>query len=134
MSLHIVQVNLPDKVFHRIKRRTEFTKRSVADEVVAVVTDSFSSEAITKEVEEELAQLDVFSDDELWAAAKIFVSDDHAEKMQILLEKQSREGVSQQEEQEIEQLSRYFNRVMLVRAKAAALLKERGHHVDELLR
>jgi hypothetical protein len=41
--------------------------------------------------------------------------------------------LSKQEEQEIEQLSRYFNRVMLVRAKVAALLKERGYRVDELV-
>ena len=133
MSLHTIQIELPEKVFRRIKKRTELTQRSVADEVASVVADSFvGEEKLSEDIEQELAQLDLFTDDELWAAAKISSSDAHAERMQVLLEMQGREGLSRQEEQESEQLSRYFNRVMLVRAKAASLLKERGYSVDEL--
>jgi len=134
MSLHTIRIDLPEKVFRRIKQRSKITQRSVADEVVAVVTDSFFNEGILpQEVEQELAQLDLFSDDELWAAARITASDEHSEKMQVLLEKQGREGLSKQGEQEVEQLSHFFNRVMLVRAKAAALLKERGQSIVELV-
>ncbi|NUM45632.1 MAG: hypothetical protein HUU38_13080 [Anaerolineales bacterium] len=132
MSLHTIQINLPDPVFRRIKKRSELSHRSVAEEVLAVVTDTFDDD-IPQDVTQELAQLDLFSDEELWAAAKITVSDEHAEKMQGLLEKQSREGLSQQDEQEVARLSHFFNRVMLVRAKAAALLKERGHDINSLL-
>ncbi|GAB4578135.1 MAG: hypothetical protein Fur0022_08680 [Anaerolineales bacterium] len=132
MSLHTIQINLPDPVFHRIKKRSEVSRRSVADEVVAVVTDTFEAE-IPQDITQELAQLDLFSDAELWAAAKISAPDEHAEQMQVLLEKQGREGLSQQDEQEVARLSHFFNRVMLVRAKAAALLKERGHDVDSLV-
>lgn len=132
MSLHTIQINLPDPVFRRIKKRSEMMRRSVADEVVAVVTDTFTSEGLPQDIEQELSQLDLFSDDELLAAAKISASDENNERMQVLLEKQGREGLSQQEAQEAAHLSHFFNRVMLVRAKAAALLKERGCDVDAL--
>jgi hypothetical protein len=132
MSLHPVQINLPDPVFRRIKRRSEITRRSVAEEVVAVVTETFAAE-VPQDIVQELSQLDLFSDEELWAAANIVAPEDQTERMQVLLEKQGREGLSQPDEQEVARLSHFFNRVMLVRAKAAALLQERGHDVDALV-
>ena len=52
--------------------------------------------------------------------------------MQVLLEKQQREGLTMLERARAESLSKYFNDIMLVRAKAAALLMERGHDISFL--
>jgi hypothetical protein len=53
--------------------------------------------------------------------------------MQELLDKQDEEGLTRKEMQEARQLSELANRIMLVRAKAAVLLKKRGHDIKKLL-
>jgi hypothetical protein len=53
--------------------------------------------------------------------------------MQELLEKQQRDGLTTLESQQVQQLSHLFNRVMLLRAKAAALLKKRGDDISSII-
>jgi hypothetical protein len=53
--------------------------------------------------------------------------------MQELVEKQQSVGLSDSENQQAQLLSHLFNRMMLVRAKAA-LLKKRGYDVSPLIK
>ena len=109
-------------------------QRSVADELAAAVTASLpEQETLPPDIEQELSELDLFTDEELWRAARMTAPADKTERMQVLVEKQQLEGLIDTEKQETAVLSHFFNRVMLVRAKAAVLLKERGHDVDQLL-
>ncbi|MEN8220066.1 MAG: hypothetical protein ABFS56_27700 [Pseudomonadota bacterium] len=86
-------------------------------------------ESLADDIEQALAELDWFTDNELWQAARLTVSGDDSAAMQELLEKQQRDGLTTLESQQVQQLSHFFNRVMLVRAKAAALLKKRGYDI-----
>ena len=122
MSLQQITISLPEKIYRQIQQHSQQMQRSVADEVAAVVTASLP----------EQAQLSPFMDDELWQAARNTVPADKAARMQELVEKQQLEGLTEAEKAEAELLSHFFNRVMLVRAKAAALLQERGYDVDSL--
>ena len=47
--------------------------------------------------------------------------------------KQQREGLTDEEIGALEDLRRGYEHVMVVRAEAAALLKERGHDVSKLI-
>jgi hypothetical protein len=47
--------------------------------------------------------------------------------------KRQREGLTEGEEQTAAALLRQYERALLVRAQAAALLHQRGHKVEELL-
>ena len=47
--------------------------------------------------------------------------------------KQQREGLTDEELKTLDSLRRGYERVMVVRAEAAALLKERGHDVSMLI-
>ena len=49
-----------------------------------------------------------------------------------LLEKQQRQGLTLEESEQVQVLSNHFNHIMMVRAKSAALLAERGHDVSKL--
>ncbi len=55
------------------------------------------------------------------------------ERMQELIDKQELEDLSGSEKQEVDNISDLFSRIMLVRAEAAVLLKERGYDVDQIL-
>ena len=134
MNSQQVTITLPETIYQRVKRQSRLMQRSVADELVAVVASSLpEQEMLPPDIEQELSELDLFTDEELWRAARLTAPADKTERMQTLIEKQQLEGLTDSEKQEAAVLSHFFNRVMLVRAKAAVLLKKRGHNIDQLL-
>ena len=134
MNSQQVTITLPEPIYQRVKRQSQLMQRSVADELAAAVTASLpEQETLPPDIEQELSELDLFTDEELWRAARMTAPADKTERMQVLVEKQQLEGLIDTEKQETAVLSHFFNRVMLVRAKAAVLLKERGHDISQLL-
>lgn len=89
-------------------------------------------EILAQEIGHRLSQLCFLTDQELWQAAKSQASVEDNESMQGLLEKQQREGLTATELEQVQALSAHFNQIMLVRAKAAVLLTERGHNISTL--
>lgn len=133
MNPQQVIITLPEPIYQRLKRQSQLMERSVADELMAAVTSSLpEQETLPPDIEQELAELDLFTDQELWRAARMTTPVDKEERMQELVEKQQLEGLTPAEKQEAAVLSHFFNRIMLVRAKAAVLLKERGHNIDQI--
>lgn len=134
MRLQELTISLPEKIYQQMQKQSQETKRSVADEVTAVVAASIPEQTqLPLDLEEELAQLELFTDQELWRAAQVTAPDDQTARMQDLVEKQQLEGLTAVEKAEARLLSNYFNRVMLVRAKAAVLLQSRGYDIDQLI-
>lgn len=131
MNSHPLTITLPDSVYQRVKRQSQRMQRSVADEVAAVVAAAVpEQEGLPTDIEQALSALDLFTDEELWRAARLTAPADKTERMQTLVEKQQFEGLTDLEKQEAAVLSHFFNRVMVVRAKAAVLLKERGRETS----
>lgn len=85
------------------------------------------------ELEQAIAPLFAFDDAALWEAARSRLPVDAAERLEALHFKRQREGLTDFETQETELLVRAYERAVLVRAQAAALLKQRGHDVSVLL-
>jgi len=128
--LQPVTVQLPKRLYEQVKRRAGKTNRSIEDEVVAAVENTFTKakdwDGIPADIADEMKQLAFLDDEHLWRAAKIKVSKKKSSRMQELGLKKQAEGVTDSELEEAEQLLHIANRVMLVRAEAAVLLKERG--------
>jgi len=61
------------------------------------------------------------------------MASDGVERLSELNAKRQREGLTEAEQQESALLVRQYERSMLVRAQAAALLKQRSHDVASLL-
>jgi hypothetical protein len=79
---------------------------------------------------DEQAELDALhhlSDDALWTIAREQVPDDVQTSAQQLMEKNSHGTISDLETAELEKLVQRADRVMLRKAEAAAILKERGY-------
>lgn len=134
MNSQQVTITLPETIYQRVKRQSRLMQRSVADELAAVVASSLpEQETLPPDIERDLSDLDLFTDEELWRAARLTAPANKTERMQTLVEKQQLEGLTDSEKQETAVLAHFFNRVMLVRAKAAVLLKKRGYDIDQLL-
>ena len=84
------------------------------------------------EIENELAELHFLSDDELWQAAETKLPNGASERMQTLILKQQSSFLTKEERTEAEALVYRSHRVMLVRAQAAVILKERGYDISHL--
>jgi hypothetical protein len=84
-------------------------------------------------VADELAQMAQMTDEELQQAARLTMTAAENQRIQRLLLQRQRDGLSAEQEIEAERLAQRQERVILVRAQAAALPKERSHDVSDLI-
>jgi hypothetical protein len=84
-------------------------------------------------VEHALAGMEQYSDAELWNAARFQLSRESCDRSQELNDKQRSEGLTPAERVELESLVTQYEWHMLIRSKAIALLKQRGHDISSLL-
>jgi len=128
-----VTIRLPDPIYQQLKRRADQSRRSVEDELIEVVATAVPLDELPLDLAEAISPLAALDDEALWSAARNRLSVDDAERLEDLSSKQQREGLSAAEADETAVLLRRYERAMLIRARAAALLKERGHDVSSLL-
>jgi plasmid stability protein len=134
MALQSVTIRLSDNLYHQIRQRAKRTQRSVEDEVVAVVEGALPAlDVLPSGLADEMAQMAFLTDGELWQAVRSSMTSAENQRMQALLLRGQREGLSLEDEHEIERLVQRQERVMLIRAKAASLLRLRGYDVSQLL-
>ena len=134
MAVQNVTVRLPDKLYDQIKHRAQRMQRSVEEEVAAVVAEAVpTQDDLPVGISSELEQLAFLTDEELWRAAQSRLAASENQRMQALMLKRQRDGLSQREQSEAERLVQRSNRIMLVRAQAAVLLKDRGYEVSGLI-
>ena len=134
MSIHSVTVNLPKSLYNQVRKRAQQTKRSVELELLAVVSAAVAAdETLPEELASLEADLALLDDDSLWRAARARMDSRLAAQLEDLHAKRQREGLDNSEAQTLAGLVRQYEKHMLVRAHAAALLKERGVDISELI-
>ncbi len=133
MSFQAITIQLPEQLYSDVVKRAHRMQRSVEEEVVAVVADALPTiNDLPIELTEELEELALLSDAELWQAAQTKLGEEEAAQMQTLVSKQQRDGLTTREQRKTEKLLQRYNRTMLVRAQAAILLKKRGFDISSL--
>jgi hypothetical protein len=133
MSVEPITLNLPGHLYDRLKRRAEQSHRTVEAELMEVVAWAVPvAEDLPDDLNETMTSLALLDDETLWRAARSHLPPETADQLERLHLKQQRDGLSGAEVQELARLMRQYERSMLVRAQAAALLNQRGHDVSEL--
>ena len=133
MTIQSVTLNLPGHLYNRLKRRAEQAHRTVEAELLEVVASAVSvADELPAELNEAISPLALLDDEALWRAARSHLPAEAAVQMENLHLKRQREGLTEAEAQTLAGLVRQYERAMLIRAQAAALLKQRGHDVSEL--
>jgi hypothetical protein len=134
MAVRPITVNLPDSLYEQLRRRAERAQRTVEAELLEVVATAVpASGALLSELADAIAPLALLDDEALWRAARSRLPAEAAERMEALHHRQQREGLTPAEAEDLAALVGQYERAMLVRAQAAALLKQRGHDVSGLL-
>ncbi len=99
----------------------------------AMATVAGDDEALSPDLAESIAELELLTDDELWRAARNRLSGETRSKLETLNFKQQKEGLVSAERELLEQLVDQYDQAVLLRAEAARLLQERGLDVSRLL-
>lgn len=132
MNAQTVTLHFPLQLYDRLKRHADETRRSVEEEILDVVARGVE-EDLSPDLAAAVAALRGLDDDALRKAARDRFPEEAAGRFQDLNLKQQRDGLTESELEEVADLRRGYERVVLLRAEAAWLLKERGHDVSDLL-
>jgi len=133
MSLQPLTLNVPAPLYDRLKQQAEQNQRSVEAEMLDVLAAHLPViDQLPADLASALSPLTLMTDEELWRAARSRLGTEAAAELEQLHLKQQRETLSQAEMETEAGLVRQYERAMLVRAHAAALLHQRGHNVDVL--
>lgn len=131
MAVQAVTVSLPSPLYERLTRRAQRTRRTVEAELIDAVATL--PDELPADMAEAIAALHLLADEDLWRAAGQRLAADKAALIEELHLKRRREGLSASEIEALATLMKEYTRVMLVRSRSAALLKQRGHDVSGLL-
>jgi len=133
VAIQAVTVNLPGPLYERLARRATKAHRTIEAELVdAVATLPDEPDELPADMAEAIAALHLLGDEELWRAARQRPVPEKASDLEYLHRKRQRDGLSTSELEALATLMKEYTRIMLVRSRAAALLKQRGHDVSEL--
>jgi len=134
MSSETLTLNIPGPLYEQLKQRAEQTQRSVAEETLEVLATAVPPDAaLPADLAEAAESLKLMDDAALWETARERLPDDVSAELEALHRKRQREGLTDAESRKLAELVRQYERQMLLRAQAAALLRERGHDVSGLV-
>jgi plasmid stability protein len=135
MGVQAVTVNLPSSLYQRLVQRASRMHRTVEAELVEAVTASLPDEPdeLPADMAEAISALHLLDDEALWRAARTCLAPERAAEIEDLHLKRQREGLSASETEALATQMKEYTRAMLVRSRASALLKQRGHDVSGLI-
>ena len=134
MAEETLTLNVPESLYQRLKQRAAVEHRSLEEVVIdTLVTAVPEEDRITPELEQLLNSMASLDDETLWRAARNDLAREAAEEIRRLRAKRERKGLTLDERQRCADLLRQYDEGILIRAEAAALLKQRGHNIDVLL-
>ena len=133
MNMQNLTVSIPVALFEMLKLRASRRNHTVEDETLDIIATAVpGSDQLPDDLSRAIEHLGLLDDSSLWLAARSHLAKEAAEELEVLNLKQQREGLTTGERQAVDALLRQYDRAMLVRAKAAAILHQRGFDVSEL--
>jgi hypothetical protein len=134
MAARAVTLHLPGPLFEKIERRAQEAHRSIEAELLEVVSTAVpAAEELSPDLGAEVSSLRFLDDAALWQAARSRLPLPESERMEELHRTDRRAGLSEPEAQELADLERQYEKVLLVRSHAARLLAQRGHDIRGLI-
>lgn len=134
MNTAMVSIQLPDTLFQKLKRAADLTHRPV-EEIAATSLEAVlpTTPGLPADIAEELAAMQVFSDAALRAAVEPSLSRTEQWRLHQLNAAAGERKLTSAEKIEQQALIAAYHRSVLRRAKAMAILAQRGHDSSEFL-
>ena len=128
-----VTLELPHTLYLPARRMAEATDRRLEDLLVSALQVSLPSlDGLPTELVERLVELENLDDESLWQVMLSTVPAAQQRELDRLLRKSQAGTLTEQERRKLDQHQRGADRVMLRKARAAVLLRFRGHRFPTL--
>jgi hypothetical protein len=125
-----VSIQIPERIFHRLQRIAEATYLPIEDVLATTVSVALpQSPNLPPELADDLTAMTMFSDEALWAAAESSLSPSQRCRLNQLSHAGGQRPLSAAESAELAQLADLYDRAVLRRARALAILAHRGFAV-----
>ncbi len=134
MAVQTVAIQMPQPLYNRLERLSELTRRPMENLVVKTLDASVPllPSDLPQEMQGDLRALENLDDKSLWQVARSVVSPERQAQHSLLLEKNSRETITEPERATLTQLRQRADQLMLRKAYAYVLLKWRGRRLPTL--
>lgn len=127
-----ITVDFPVATFEALQRTAQRQNRPVADVVRDLVLRELPElPSLPRDVEAELASFETLSDDVLWLVARSALTTKQQQELARLNDASQQRTLSSSEQTRQQNLVDAYDRTILRRAKAAALLQQRGHNLTD---
>jgi hypothetical protein len=127
-----VTLDLAPEVYSQLEQRARQHQRRLEEEASLALTAAIRTpDALPDDLERVLEALSTLDDDTLWQVSRSQPSVEDGIMFQALMDKRRRLRLTPKEEQWLADLGERHDRVMVLRARAVALLHERGVDVSE---
>ena len=134
MAIQSMNVKLPEQLYLSLRDRAKQSKRTVEAELIEVVAAALPlNNALPDDLAQAVATLDLLDDASLMRAAQSRLAAEISNETEQLHLKRQREGLTDPETQQLSVLVRQYERIMLIRARAVALLKQRKYDISTLI-
>jgi hypothetical protein len=128
-----VNVRLPETLFQKLQHIAEVTHRSVEDVLTTTVNAALpSTPDIPTDLANDLAAMILFSDESLKAAVQSSLSAAQQKRLTQLTDAGGDRTLTEAESGELQSLLDLYDRAVLRRAKALAILAQRGYDIDRV--
>jgi hypothetical protein len=128
-----VTLELPQTIYLPAKRMAEVTNRSLEDLLVCALKASLPPlDRLPSELVEDLVELESLDDESLRQVMVSKIPTAQQRELDCLLRKNQAGTLTEQERQKLDRFQREADRVMLRKARAAVLLRFRGHRLPTL--
>lgn len=128
-----VTLELPQTIYLPARRMAEVTNRPLEDLLVCALEASLPPlDGLPSELVEDLVGLESLDDESLRQVMVSKVPTAQQDELDRLLRKNQAGTLTEQERQKLDRLQREADRVMLRKARAAVLLRFRGHRLPTL--
>ncbi len=129
MSDYPVTLPVPADIYDRASHMAKVTSRSVEAVLLQQLKDAFADPLpeLPPNEQRELDALGLLSDEALWTIARERMAEKKQARMQTLMDANVEGTLNTRQQAELEALIEQGQRLSLRKAKAAALLTERGY-------
>lgn len=130
MAIAKIPVDVPKPVYMRLKNIAVIAQRSVEDILTSALSVALPpSPDLPDSIADELSEMIWLSDEALWSVTNPTFTSEQQACLSTLNELVDTRSLTPKEESEQKQLLTAYERAVLLRAQAFAILRRRGHQV-----
>ncbi len=127
-----ITLRLPEALYRRAQAAAEAQQQPLEEIVLdAVATGMPLLDDLPPELAHEAAALSLLNDEALWRAARETMTLEQLEQFDMLVEQKGRADLPDDDQRRLDLLLNEYQRIVLLRAQAAVLLKLRGYDMSD---